>query len=186
MRTTRTSAGRSRGFALLLVLLVLAVITVATAALYTDSENALATSFSLANQQVATTRAEHGLQVAIARLRSPGFGGIDINSFQPCDPGDFSDLPTTCPTALVAPTVTGPAGVPPAKGGGLLYGYILYARQLPPGKGNAPLGLVTIRATGYFGTSLTAPNLTTSVIEADITPRRPPGVECKGDGYECG
>lgn len=193
MRTPSVSR-RRRGFVMVLVLVVIAALAVLASALYLEAESNLITAQSVTAQQIATSRADLGLQTAIARLRSANLGGVNVEALVPCDLTQRNNDPFECPASstIRSPQITGAlpfdAGNAQslAQGGGLQYAYVIYARSLPAATGIAPTGLLTIRAIGYYGYSPTDPKLVTSIVEAELMPTRPEGVRCKGDNYSCG
>ena len=179
---------RQRGWVLLLVLMITAVMLVTVSAIYSEAEASLATSYAITGQQMATSRAQMGIEVALARLRKVDYDTIQVPNMHPCYLPSYNYDPEQCPPAL---EIVGPvdctwftpacadATVPLVQGGGLQYKYVVYMREIDPTTGRIPSGsVITVRSTGYYGYSLVDPRLVTSVIEADVKPGQGAGVRC--------
>ncbi|MBI5545322.1 MAG: hypothetical protein HY901_15640 [Deltaproteobacteria bacterium] len=171
----------SRGYVLLLVLLVTAILTVVVTSVYVQAENNLVTAQSVTAQQYATSRAELGLQTAIARLRQPGYGGIVLNAFTPCDLTTLGDDPFNCPSppAVQVGPIDNGTGTPLVAGGGLQYSYVIYQRQYPANQALMVPGLLSIRAVGFYGYAGN-PTTVEAIVEADIQPSKNKGVDAPG------
>lgn len=189
--STRRLRTSSRGYSLLMVLMLITIMTVVVTGLYTQTEERSFAGRTFSAEQVARSRAENAVRVAVSAIRS---GAIQTNSIKAvaCSPDtslSLAELKATCPAAQVLPA-GGPGDSGSAlsleEGGGLQYQYAVYYRLFPSVvSGEQPMPIMnqfTIRAVGYYGYSLGSPNLTQSVVEADVK-LDDPGTRNTGENY---
>jgi hypothetical protein len=172
MNRLKARRRRQGGWILLMVMMMLTALALGVTAYYTESEDHLFTGQSLSAYQLAASRAEHGAQLALARIRS----NMDkvTNLKDPCDVPPGADPFVYCP-AVNAPFLGGDVTLVDNKqqtkdstlrtGDGLQYKYIIYKPVMAGDPAKTPINLFTIRAVGYYGYDLNSQNLYTSEVE---------------------
>ena len=184
-------ASRQRGWILIVVLLLLLALTVVVAGYYAQSEDTMFAAQASRAQQVAYAHAQYGLQKGIRDLRTGALtlslaGTCDQPNPRNCTAGFFIDqaaLSGNNPNPVNNGKVSPDGGVYDLnEGGGLQYEYLVFRRSGDPG---LPSNRYVVRSVGYYGFRLDAPNLVTTILEAEIDIGNPSGFNCQND-YECG
>jgi Tfp pilus assembly protein PilX len=158
------SRRRQGGWVLVLVLSVLLLLSMLVAAFFAEAQDGSMMTRLDTAQQIATSHADLGMQEAIRLLRAAQTGTLPAVS---CLDSDVAM--GTCTTATIIP-----AGGPIDNGstnelsnqGGLQYQYVIYRRATSDPQ--QPSNRYVVRATGYYGYTLTSNNLITSVLEAEF------------------
>jgi hypothetical protein len=178
---------RQGGWTLLMVLFILLALSFMVGAYYTQTEDHLFTGQAVGAHAIATARAEEGAQQAVALMRS---GTINVNAITATCNDTASNPLTSCNTAGIGIMLNPTTGAPldnghalsARQGGGLQYNYVIYKPQLT----GATTNLYRVRSIGYYGYSLTSPNLFSSELEVTVevgTTTTPP---CSNPGdYGC-
>ncbi|MBL8922707.1 MAG: hypothetical protein JNJ54_27915 [Myxococcaceae bacterium] len=184
----RQTRRASRGIAMIAVLIALLLLSILASALFLQARDSGSVNNILVAQGIANINADMGMQEAVRRIRS---SQIDPAQVPVCTSAQVDTSSCTWPVgsgATVGP-ISGPNN-DPLNGGGLLYRFDVYQRPgfvlgTDPGQ---PKNRYVIRATGYYGRTLDAINLVTSVVEAEVDMGRESkqsGI-CTGGYGDCG
>lgn len=165
---------------MLAVLVALFLISILVAGFYLQARDSSSFATVSVAQKIASANADMGLQEAIREVRG---AQIPTGAIAPCTQAEVDT--NTCAGAFVSPVIQGPAGVDLANGGGLQYQFMVYRLDLfDPLAGGGSSGRYIIRSTGFYGQSLTAPGLVTSIVEAEVQMNTGSSFTCTGS-YEC-
>lgn len=155
----------SRGFVLLFVLVALLILGLVSAGLYSASEETLSSGQVMLAQKVAASRAEEGIQQAIANVKA---GGVPVSALDPPCTGPTSVLRTgTCGAMVTGGLVQGPDGGTLSEGAGWRYQWWAFRSPLPDG-GARDAQMVNVYAEGYWGFGSDSPNFSAAAVEAEI------------------
>lgn len=164
----KTFIPRQHGYVLIFVMLSLLLMSVIVATVYSQSTQLRSSSRSLMNEQVATVNAERGLQEAFRAIRNLDIpvtnivgscsGGVSYTT--DCLPGSYLETFGLADGGVILDNGTNKSA---SEGGGLQFSYVIYVA--PENVGRA---VYTVQATGYAGTSVTAVNTVTAVVEGEI------------------
>lgn len=174
----RHSARLPRGVAMLAVLVALLLMSLLVGAFFLQSRDSSSLTYVSLAQTVASSNAELGLNEAIRRVRATQIDPTLVNA---CSQ---AEVDTNACVTLNSGVVSGPAASDLSNGGGVLYQFIVYRRAEPDMAIGAKDNRFVIRSTGFFGQTLTAPGLVTSILEAEVEIGQGNSFECT-TGYEC-
>ena len=172
-----------RGVAMLAVLTALLLLSILASGFFLQARDAGTMNDIAMAQSIAVTNAEMGIQEAIRRVRS---SQIDRNLVGTCSVAQIDS--NTCPASPAgawSSGITSGSNTNPLTGGGLLYDFIVFRRTEPDLVSATPgMTRYVVRATGYYGTTLTSASLVTSVLEAEVDMGSGNNTTCTGS-YEC-
>jgi hypothetical protein len=156
-RGTRQRA--QRGYMMLMVLGAVAVMTTLGATLYVRSEEQLLAMRALKGASLARTRADLGLQAALAKLRGEDAATVSaVRGLAVCGAADWSSCGNnTIDTSLQR---DGPLTADLDAGGGMIFRVQIRRRDG---------WTVEVRSTGYYGYPTSGDRVLSSVVEAEVS-----------------
>jgi type II secretory pathway pseudopilin PulG len=176
MKTARRR--HPRGWVLIAVLAVLLLLSLLVAGFFAQSQDAAAMTRVNMGQQLAMSHAEFAVQEAVRALRSQQIPVTGLAGT--CTDTEIID--NTCPNVIASPLVDNGSGSDLGTMGGLQYQYIVYKRfTTDPAQ---PPNRYMVRATGYYGYTLTSNSLVTSIIEVEVDVGKGNN-RCTSADYEC-